>query len=127
MMSFEMPVNSTPEESTTTNLEQASFPPEICDSMHNDVIYTTEPMPFIQSVANGKLLVNPRAHDMLSRIEKPLVVISIAGLYRTGMYNVMYVWASIPKVVGSNPTVVRHIFQACPVWIYTQSSNYIHL
>ena len=29
-------------------------------------------------------------------------------------------------VVGSNPTVARHIFQACPVWIYTQSSNYIH-
>ena len=25
-----------------------------------------------------------------------------------------------------NPTVARHIFQACPVWIYTQSSNYIH-
>ena len=36
-------------------------------------------------------------------------------------------WASIPKVVGSNPTVARHIFQACPVWIYTQSSNYIHI
>jgi hypothetical protein len=28
----------------------------------------------------------------------------------------------IPKVVGSIPTVVRHIFQACPVWIYTQST-----
>ena len=36
-------------------------------------------------------------------------------------------WASIPKVVGSNPTMARHIFQACLVWIYTQSSNYIHL
>ena len=34
----------------------------------------------------------------------------------------VYIWASIPKVVGSNPTVVRHIFQACPVWIYTQSN-----
>ena len=33
-------------------------------------------------------------------------------------------WASIPKVVGSIPTVVRHIFQACPVWIYTQSNIY---
>ena len=31
------------------------------------------------------------------------------------------------KVVGSNPTVARHIFEAFPVWIYTQSSNYIHL
>ena len=30
--------------------------------------------------------------------------------------------ASIPKVVGSIPTVVRHIFQACPMWIYTQSN-----
>jgi hypothetical protein len=28
----------------------------------------------------------------------------------------------IPKVVGSNPTVARHIFLACPVWIYTQSN-----
>ena len=30
--------------------------------------------------------------------------------------------AGIPKVVGSIPPVVRHIFQACPVWIYTQSN-----
>ena len=28
----------------------------------------------------------------------------------------------ISKVVGSIPTVVRHVFQACPVWIYTQSN-----
>jgi hypothetical protein len=26
----------------------------------------------------------------------------------------------IPKVVGSLPTVVKHIFQARPVWIFTQ-------
>ena len=31
-------------------------------------------------------------------------------------------WASIPKVVGSIPTVDRHVFQVCPVWIYTQSN-----
>ena len=31
-------------------------------------------------------------------------------------------WAGIPKVVGLIPTVDRHIFQACPVWIYTQSN-----
>ena len=31
-------------------------------------------------------------------------------------------WTSIPNVVGSNPAVARHIFQACPVWIYTQSN-----
>ena len=29
---------------------------------------------------------------------------------------------SIPKVVGSIPTVAGHIFQARPVWIYTQSN-----
>ena len=31
-------------------------------------------------------------------------------------------WASIPKVVGSIPTVAGHIFQARPVCIYTQSN-----
>ena len=31
-------------------------------------------------------------------------------------------WASIPKVAGSIPTVARHIFQAYPVWICTQSN-----
>jgi hypothetical protein len=31
-------------------------------------------------------------------------------------------WASISKVVGSIPTVARHTFKACPVWIYTQSN-----
>ena len=35
-------------------------------------------------------------------------------------------WASIPKVVGSTPTVARHIFQACPVWIHTRSNTTIH-
>ena len=33
------------------------------------------------------------------------------------------VQASIPKVVGSNPIVARHVFQARPVWIYTQSNT----
>ena len=31
-------------------------------------------------------------------------------------------WAGVPKVVGSIPTVARHIFQACRVWIHTQSN-----
>ena len=41
-------------------------------------------------------------------------------------------WAGIPKVVGLIPTVARHSFQACPVWIYTQSNitniifNWVH-
>jgi hypothetical protein len=32
-------------------------------------------------------------------------------------------WASIPKVVSSIPTVARHIFQACPVWIHIQRNT----
>jgi hypothetical protein len=28
--------------------------------------------------------------------------------------------------IGSIPTVARHIFQACPVWIYTQSNIRTH-
>ena len=35
-------------------------------------------------------------------------------------------WASIPKVVGSIPTVAGHIFQARPVWIYTQSLRMLY-
>lgn len=50
----------------------------------NDSLYTNEPLPFIQSVPHGQLVVNQTARDMLSRINKPLVIISVAGLYRTG-------------------------------------------
>ena len=50
---------------------------------HN-VMYTPEPLPFIQSMSHGQLVLNPSARDMLSHIEKPLVIISVAGLYRTG-------------------------------------------
>ena len=33
-------------------------------------------------------------------------------------------WASIPKVVGSIPTVAGHTFQARPVWIYNTIIQY---
>lgn len=61
-------------------------PAATCDSIttDNDSIYTSEPLPFIQSMPHGQLVVNHVARDMLSRINKPLVVISVAGLYRTG-------------------------------------------
>jgi hypothetical protein len=43
--------------------------------------------------------------------------------HRTSLKNMPgHGGASIPKVVGSIPTVARHTFQACPVWIYTQSN-----
>ena len=42
--------------------------------------------------------------------------------YAVWSVRVCDIWASIAKVVGSIPTVDRHIFQACPVWIYTQGN-----
>jgi hypothetical protein len=38
-----------------------------------------------------------------------------------GKYSISTTVGSYSKGRGSIPTVVRHIFQACPVWIYTQS------
>ena len=42
----------------------------------------------------------------------------------SGEYNACDVTLSVypHRFVGSIPTVARHIFQACPVWIYTQSN-----
>lgn len=86
VMNFDMSTKFSSAENLTTNQKKSLYSPEGCDlDTNDDVIYTTEPMQFIQSVGNGKLLVNPCARDMLSRIQKPLVVISIAGLYRTGI------------------------------------------
>ena len=31
-------------------------------------------------------------------------------------------WTGVPGVADSSPTVARHVFRACPVWIYTQSN-----
>ena len=60
-------------------------------------------------------------HIVISIIRYPLQIepttFGILGVAQLAEH-----WASIPKVVGSIPAVVRHIFQACPVWIYTQSN-----
>ena len=82
-MNFDMKLPSA-EKSAIIQDQSMHTPDGWHSDTYNDVIYTTEPMAFIQSMGNGKLVVNPRARDMLSCIEKPLVVISIAGLYRTG-------------------------------------------
>jgi hypothetical protein len=35
----------------------------------------------------------------------------------------LFVWKRYnPRVISDMSTVARHIFQACPVWIYTQSN-----
>ena len=57
----------------------------------------------------------------------PIFSVLVLCTQVSGEYNVRDVtlsvyWVSIPKVVGSIPTVAGHIFQARPVWIYTQSN-----
>jgi hypothetical protein len=49
----------------------------------------------------------------------------IICIYITGgacLYLVIMIDLNKSQVVGSNPTVPRHIFQAFPVWLYTQSN-----
>ena len=69
-------------------------------------------------------------HHILQNIKIPKYIQSCHDVMYSGEYNVCFATlsvyphpASIPKVVGSNPTVARYIFQACPVWIYNQCSN----
>lgn len=89
-MSLEEPLHNASEKETPCGDVGESMdvwpPAASCDSIttDNDSIYTSEPLPFIQSMPHGQLVVNHLARDMLSRINKPLVVISVAGLYRTG-------------------------------------------
>ena len=52
---------------------------------------------------------------MLSQLSYALRSVRVCGISAEH-------WASIPKVIGSNPTVARHIFQACPVRINIQSN-----
>jgi hypothetical protein len=61
---------------------------------------------------------------VLKQFQKTMIFFCVGVMY-SGEYDVCDVtllFAGIPKVVGSIPTVARHIFQACPVWIYTQSN-----
>ena len=52
-----------------------------------------------------------------------MIYVFCVGVMYSGCHVLTYIyWASISKVVGSIPTVARHIFQACPVWIYAQSN-----
>jgi hypothetical protein len=62
------------------------------------------------------------------KIGKTVFIIYYAFFCVGVMYSLRWIWClwcyseCIPKVVGSIPTMARHIFQACPVWIYTQSN-----
>ena len=63
---------------------------------------------------------------LCTQVNKMYVIATLSVYpYRASLKN-MPGHGGIRTHVGSNPTVARHIFQACPVWIYTQSSNYIH-
>ena len=74
------------------------------------------------------------SNPQLTRQRKIFLSVPIHGLFswvETSLYSnrpdrvaeFAEHWASIPKIVGSIPTVARHIFQACPVWIYTQRNT----
>ena len=44
-----------------------------------------QPVPFILTGDNGHgLVVDPRAKEELAKIEKPVVVVFVVGMYRTG-------------------------------------------
>ena len=78
------------------------------------VLITNEVVQFSRQKAIGfrtGKLARVHAHDFVLD-QSPNNKLAIKG-YRS---------RCIPKVVGSNPTVARHIFPACPVWIYTQSN-----
>jgi len=57
---------------------------QIPDSKHKQMMEAM-PIPFITTGEDGtSLSVNPKAKEILTQIKKPLVVISVVGLYRTG-------------------------------------------
>lgn len=55
------------------------------------------PVCLIENTKEGKLAVNAKAIDILSRISQPVVVVSIVGLYRTGKSYLMNKLAGAKK------------------------------
>lgn len=47
------------------------------------------PVCLIENTADGKIQVNAKATDILSKITQPVVVVAIVGLYRTGKSYLM--------------------------------------
>ena len=125
-------MNDIPQITTSSSVAQFAD-----DTKCYRAIRTTEDVKHLQSDLDGineccqtwRMNLNQSKCGILSVTRNRKQVLSIYMMVLCTQVNKMYViatWASIPKVVGSNPTVARHIFQACPVWIYTQSRNYIH-
>jgi hypothetical protein len=70
-------------------------------------------------VINDKKKYRPKANTRVTR--------AVCIIKQKGLKIICFIFSiisnhSIPKVVGSIPTVAGHIFQARPVWIYTQSN-----
>lgn len=47
------------------------------------------PICLIENTADDKLVVNPKAINILSKFNQPMVVVSIVGMYRTGKSYLM--------------------------------------
>ena len=74
---------------------------------------------------NGYFIKNNEVHHYNTRNTIPMLCQLSYAVEPTRTDRVAQLaehWASIPKVVDSIPTVARHIFQACPFWVYTQSN-----
>ena len=54
-----------------------------------DLEILREPLCLIESEENGRLVINESVVGQLSRLDKPCVVVAIAGLYRTGKSYIM--------------------------------------
>ncbi|XP_075687060.1 guanylate-binding protein 3-like [Rhinoderma darwinii] len=63
------------------------------------------PVCLIENTADGKLQVNAKAADILSRITQPVVVVAIVGVYRTGKSYLMNKLAGSQKGFDLGSTV----------------------
>ncbi|XP_077303126.1 guanylate-binding protein 3-like [Lithobates pipiens] len=63
------------------------------------------PICLIENTANGKLVVNPKAINILSGINQPVVVVAIVGLYRTGKSYLMNKLAGAQKGFNLGATI----------------------
>ena len=82
---------------------------------HPDDKMTVQPLPFITvDDISGDFCVNPEARAVLETVKTRLVVVAVAGLYRTGksfLLNLLAQHAATPDVAGSIRPSVRIIAQ----------------
>ncbi|XP_043936639.1 guanylate-binding protein 1-like isoform X2 [Protopterus annectens] len=77
-------------------------------SESSDPIHMEEPICLITNSASGELQVNQEAMNILSGMQHPVVVVAIAGLYRTGKSYLMNKLAGKQKGFSLGSTVQSH-------------------